>query len=346
MRNKRLVSLVKGEDRAGNISRALELIKEDLGTIEDKKRILIKPNLLSSGDPRGNTDVEAVRSIIKFLAENYGNFADKEIVVFEGSAGAFYGGTTTEEVFKKYDYYDLEKEFKNVRLECIEDFSEYVPVQIYTLGGTATIGIVRHVVEDFDYKISVNLPKTHNYAVATLGIKNMVGAIKQCDKSMIHGLKAASSGGNGGRTIFDYVPTWAISLLRRHALGLVDLVIGYIPSYRRGIKLIHKNIVVVAKEVWPDLVVLDGLYGMEGRGPGDGNLVRMNLAIASTDPVKADAMGARVMGINPEDIGYLHYLHEEGLGDMSLEGLVGDGLEQAAMHFKMHPTYNVQIQWR
>ncbi|OHB87666.1 MAG: hypothetical protein A3C38_02735 [Planctomycetes bacterium RIFCSPHIGHO2_02_FULL_50_42] len=85
---------------------------------------------------------------------------------------------------------------------------------------------------------------------------------------------------------------------------------------------------------------------MEGKGPGEGNLVRMNLAIASTDPVKADALGARVMGINPEDIGYLYYLHEEGLGDMSLEGLVGVGLEQAAMHFKMHPTYNVQIQWR
>ncbi|HCN19833.1 MAG: hypothetical protein A3G17_09140 [Planctomycetes bacterium RIFCSPLOWO2_12_FULL_50_35] len=346
MRNNRLVSLVKGEDRSSNISRALELIKRDLGAINDKKRILIKPNLLSSDDPRGNTNVETVRSIIEFLARNYDNFAEKEIVVFEGSAGAFYGGTTTREVFEKFGYADLEKEFKNVRLECIEDFSECVPVQIYTLGGVATIGIVRHVVEDFDYRISVNLPKTHNYAVATLGIKNMVGVVKQCDKSMIHGLKAASSNGNGSRTIFDYVPTWAISLLRRHAMGFVDLVIGYIPSYRRGIKLIHKNIVTMVKEVWPDLVVLDGLYGMEGKGPGEGNLVRMNLAIASTDPVKADALGARVMGINPEDIGYLYYLHEEGLGDMSLEGLVGVGLEQAAMHFKMHPTYNVQIQWR
>ena len=346
MSNNRLVSLVRGESRSGNISRALELIRNDLDAIKDKKRILIKPNLLSADDPRGNTKVEAVRSIIEFLAKTYNTFDKKEIVIFEGSAGALYGGTTTMEIFEKFGYTALEREFRNVRLECIEDFSEYIPVQIHTLGGVTTVGVVRHVVEDFDYRISVNLPKTHNYAIATLGIKNMVGVIKQCEKPIIHGLKAAGATGNGSKTIFDYVPTWAIWLLRRHGMGLVDLVIGYVPSYRQGIKLIHGNIVAVAKEVWLDLVVLDGLYGMEGSGPGSGDLVRMNLAIASTDPVKADALGARVMGINPEDIGYLYYLHQEGMGDMSLEGLVGDQLEQAIMHFRMHPTYKVQMQWR
>ena len=346
MKSGRLVSLVKGEDRTENITGALELIKKDLDVIKDKKRILIKPNLLSTDDPRGNTDVEAVRCVIQFLAKNFDNFVRKEVVVFEGSAGAFYGGTTTSEVFERFGYRDLEREFANVRLECIEDFSEYVPIEIVTLGGAATVSVIRHVVEDFDYRISVNLPKTHNYAVATLGIKNMVGAVKQCDKSMIHGVKAANSNGNGSKTIFDYVPTWAISLLRRRAMGLVDLVIRYVPSYRGGVKLIHRNIVSMARMVWPDLVVLDGLYGMEGNGPGEGDLVRMNLAIASTDPVKADALGARVMGIDPEDIGYLHYLHEEGMGDMSLDGLVGERPEELTTRLKMHPTYDVQVQWR
>lgn len=340
------MSLVKGEDRSDNISRALELIRSDLDAITDKKRILIKPNLLSSGDARGNTNVEAVRSIIRFLAKNFDNFDEKEVVIFEGSAGAFYEGGNTRKVFERFGYTELEREFNNVRLECIEDFSECVPLQISTLGGPAAIGAVKHVVEDFDYKISVNLPKTHNYAIATLGIKNMVGVIKQREMSMIHGLKGASSNGNGGKTIFDYVPTWAISLLRRHAMGLVDIVIGYVPSYRGGIKHIHKNIVTIARLVWPDLVVLDGLYGMEGRGPVDGNLVRMNMAIASTDPVKADALGARLMGIDPEDIGYLYYLDGEGMGDMSLEGLVGERPEELTTHLKMHPTYNIQTQWR
>ncbi|MCQ4575380.1 MAG: DUF362 domain-containing protein [Candidatus Brocadiales bacterium] len=346
MKDNRLASLVKGEDRTENITRALELIKKDLDVIKDKRRILIKPNLLSADDPRGNTDVEAVRCVIQFLAKHFDNFAGKEVVIFEGSAGAFYGGSTTRDVFERFGYTELETEFKNVRLECIEDFSECVPLQISTLGGPTAIGVVKHVVEDFDYKISVNLPKTHNYAIATLGIKNMVGAIKQCDKSMIHGVKGAGTNGNGSKTIFDYVPTWAISLLRRYAMGLVNRVIRYVPSYRGGVKLIHKNIASMARMVWPDLVVLDGLYGMEGSGPGEGDLVRMNMAIASTDPVKADALGARLMGIDPEDIGYLHYLHEEGMGDMSLEGLVGERPEELTTRLKMHPTYDVQVQWR
>ncbi|MHC4277823.1 MAG: DUF362 domain-containing protein, partial [Planctomycetota bacterium] len=238
MRDKKLVSLVRGGDRSSNISRALELIKSDLYAVNEKKRLLIKPNLLSSDDPKGNTHVETVRCILSFLAANCVNFGEKEVVVFEGSAGALYGHTSTRKVFERFGYTDLEKEFSNVRLECIEDFTEFVPLHINTLSGPATIGVVKHVVEDFDYKISVNLPKTHNYAIATLGIKNMVGVIKQCDKSMIHGMKMPSTNGNGGKTLFDYVPTWAISLLRRHATGLVDVVIGYVPSYRNGIKLI------------------------------------------------------------------------------------------------------------
>ena len=85
---------------------------------------------------------------------------------------------------------------------------------------------------------------------------------------------------------------------------------------------------------------------MDGRGPVDGYPVRMNLAIASTDAVKADGMGARVMGLEPEDIGYLYYLKEEGMGDYSLDGLVGDRIEEAAVKFKLHPTYCIQKQWK
>lgn len=341
MDKKSLVSLVRGGDRHTNISRALELIKQDLSAIKDKKRILIKPNLLSVSNPEGNTDVQAIRSILEFLKRGFDNFYQKEVVIFEGSAGAFYKGSSTREVFSRFGYLELEKEYSNVRIECIEDFSEFIPLKIETLGGTEEIGVLRHAVEDFDYKISVNLPKTHNYAIVTLGIKNMVGVVRQGDKSLIHGLRSPSS---NHRTVFSYVPTWVISLARRYLSGMVNLAIGYLPSYRGGVRLIHRNIAALAKVAWPDLVVLDGLYGMEGSGPGDGHLLRLDVAIASTDALKADALAVRIMGLNPEDIGYLYYLGQEGFGDYSLEGLVGDRLE--VKRFEMHPTYNIQRQWK
>jgi hypothetical protein len=72
----------------------------------------------------------------------------------------------------------------------------------------------------------------------------------------------------------------------------------------------------------------------------------MNFAIASADPLKADSLGARLMGFEPEEIGYLYYLAMEGLGDMSLDNLVGDDWHGLVRKFKRHGVYDIQRQWR
>ncbi len=342
LESKRLVSLVKGEGRYQNIYRALELIRPDLEPLKDKTNILIKPNVLSSENPYANTHVDVIEAIIDFMAENLDDFTSKNIVVFEGSAGAYYHGSSTREVFDRFGYFVLEQRYKNVRLECIEDFSEYIPFEIKSIAGSEQARLVRRV-RDFDYIISVTLPKTHDYAIATLGIKNMIGLIKQEDKSLIHGLRTPSA---GLKTMFTLIPTWMISWARRHASDVVNLILRCTPSYRKGVKVIHHNIATFAKLVWPDLVVLDGLWGMEGNGPVDGIPIRLNVAIASTDPLKADALAARVMGLEPEKIGYLYYLAQDGLGDPSLDGLVGVALEEAAVKFKTHTNYAIQLRWR
>ena len=110
--------------------------------------------------------------------------------------------------------------------------------------------------------------------------------------------------------------------------------------------MIHRNIVEIAKRAWPDLVVLDGFICMEGDGPVDGTSVEMKTAIASTDPVKADGIGARMIGFEPEDIGYLYYLqNEEHMGSYSLENLIGDDLNKIRKVFRRHGTYDIQSQW-
>jgi uncharacterized protein (DUF362 family) len=110
--------------------------------------------------------------------------------------------------------------------------------------------------------------------------------------------------------------------------------------------MIHRNIAELAKMTWPDLVVLDGFVCMEGDGPVDGTSVDMKVAIASADPVKADGLGARLIGFEPEDIGYLYYLqNEENMGEYSLENLVGDDLHKAKRRFRRHGTYDIQSQW-
>jgi len=88
-------------------------------------------------------------------------------------------------------------------------------------------------------------------------------------------------------------------------------------------KVIHD----ICKTLPPTLTIIDGFYGKEGRGAWRGNPVKMDTIIASSDPVAADATGARVIGIDPETINHVRWLHESGVGEINDIEVVGDGIE-------------------
>ena len=340
------VSLVKGSHRSENITKALQLIKSDLHEIKGKKNILIKPNLTATKNSYANTHVEAVETALNFLMDNFPELKDSQFTIYEGSGSAHYENSTTREVFENFGYFELIKKYNNVKIKCIEEFEkleEFEELSINSFASTESIKIVKQFF-DFDYRISIGIPKSHNYAIATFGIKNMVGVIKQDDKSMIHGLCAR--GAPDVKTVFSYVPVSTISYLRRRAPNLVNFVFKNSVSYLKAIKVIHRNIVKLARLTWPDLVILDGFYCMDGNGPVDGTPVKLEIAVSSTDPLKADGVGARILGLSPDKIGYLYYLNEEGLGDYSLAGLVGHDIEQCKQYFKLHPTYKIQKNWQ
>lgn len=337
------VSLVKGEERYANIRQALNLLGPDLDLIRTKKQILIKPNLTATKNEFANTNVRAVEAVIDFLLDSFSELRKSQFTILEGSGSAYYEKLKTREVFKKFGYFELVKKYNNVRIECIEDFSDFLEFKIISIAGPEKIKIVKRFF-DFDFKISVAVPKVHNYAIATFGIKNMAGLIKQDDKSLLHGLRTPSA--PEAKTIFTYIPTSAIAWMRRRLPGLVNLVFKKSVTYMKATKVIHQNVANLAKVTLPDLVVLDGFFCMDGNGPVDGFPVELKAAICSTDPLKADGIGARLIGLEPEDIGYLYYLQEDGLGDYSLSGLIGEDLGQVRKKFKLHPTYNIQRHWK
>lgn len=337
----KLVSLVKGNDRKKNIKKALNLIKKDLKEIKNKKNVLIKPNLTALSNKYANTNIDAVRAIIEFLNEN---FSIKKITIGEGSGSAYFNNTTTTKVFKNFGYDRLEKEYKNVGLESFDNCTDCFTIPIKTAVGISKARIVKRV-RDFDYIISAAVPKTHNYGIATFGIKNMMGAIKQEDKVLIHGLKSDID--SQVKTLFDIIPPWLLSKARRTLPNkIMNMLFIIYPKFRKSIKAINYNLLSLAKAVYPDLVVLDGFIGMEGDGPIDGSPVKLKAAIASTDALKADGVAARIMGFKPEGIGYLYHIQKAGLGDYSLKGLVGSKIEDVAVEFRPHGTYKIQKQWK
>jgi uncharacterized protein (DUF362 family) len=342
MNTNKIVALVNGESRKKNIKRSLTLIAGDLGKIKGAQNILIKPNLVALKPDYANTHVEAIEAIIEFIREIA---PDTPITVGESSATAFYNKLPTTHVFKEYDYTRLSEKYAGVKLTDFDDDTEFINCPISSVVGDTKMRLTKRA-EEFDYKISLSIPKTHNFAMATFGIKNMAGLVMRQDMAMIHGMKGGVEV-DAPKTLLDRLPAGTVSKARRKLPAwLINFLFRNYPAYRRSVKMIHKNIVEFARRLWPDLVVLDGFVCMEGNGPVDGTPVELKVAIASADPLKADGVAARLIGFEPEEIGYLYYLYQEGLGDYSLNDLVGDDLGRLKKRFKPHATIDIQSQWR
>jgi uncharacterized protein (DUF362 family) len=57
--------------------------------------------------------------------------------------------------------------------------------------------------------------------------------------------------------------------------------------------------------VRPDFAIVDGIVGMQGNGPIQGELKASGVLILGDDPVAVDATCCRVMGLRPEKVDYL-----------------------------------------
>jgi uncharacterized protein (DUF362 family) len=88
----------------------------------------------------------------------------------------------------------------------------------------------------------------------------------------------------------------------------------------------------------PDLSIIDGVIGMEGFGPTDGAPKHVGVLIASKDPVAADAVAARIIGIKPSRIGYLKHAKKKGIGTWENIEVVGCNVDEVVTSFAFIPT--------
>ena len=88
----------------------------------------------------------------------------------------------------------------------------------------------------------------------------------------------------------------------------------------------------------PALTFVDGTYAMEGRGPFDGDPVKMDLIIAGADAVLVDAVCAEIMGFDPKTIPSIRLCAEIDGIDLSDYHIVGPPIEAVKRNFKPCPT--------
>jgi uncharacterized protein (DUF362 family)/ferredoxin len=146
----------------------------------------------------------------------------------------------------------------------------------------------------------------------------------------------------------------SVSKLKTHMLtyvtGPVKNMLGLVPGAAK--KDAHilaprpDDFAVLLADLYAELprtvAFSDGVMGMEGRGPSNGDLRHVELVAASADPVALDSFCAEVMGFDPMQVPLLAECQRRGLGIAAPVSIRVRGEPAAAFapeDFAKPPTY-------
>jgi uncharacterized protein (DUF362 family) len=300
------VSLVHGEDRRKNVYEALLAIDEQIKPrLKQKKYVVIKVNNVTTTNQLGASHADALRGMLDYLAPRFKG----PVMIAESSAG------TTMQGFDNFKYPALTKEYKKVSLLDFNEEAKYVllPLIDYDLH-VAPVRLAARLVDPDAFVFGAACMKTHNIAVVTLSMKNMIlGA-------PLHQAPKETTRWNDKR------------------------------RYHVGIRQSLYNMFLTAQRLQPNwgATIIDGFEGMEGNGPGSGTPVQSRLAIASTDYLAADRVGAECMGVDAGWLGWLQYSGQVGLGqtDLSKIDIRGASIASVQKKYRLHSDIELMLKWR
>jgi uncharacterized protein (DUF362 family) len=302
------VAITHSDNRRKNVYDALMAVDRDLQPkLKQRKYVVIKPNFVNTQNQLAASHPDAMRGILDYLAERFNG----PVVIAESSAG------NTQQGYDNFKYTALPAEYKKQQLQLIDLNAEAKFERITVLDADLHIVPMRLAARLLDpdaFVISSAMLKTHNTAIASLSIKNMVlGA-------PLHQPPGETTSWNEKR------------------------------KFHVGLRMTHYNMLLTAQRLAPSwgASLIDGYEGMEGNGPSSGTPVPSRLAIASADFVAADRTAAECMSIDPEWLGYVKYCGEMALGqfDPAKIDVIGAKVADVKKPYRMHPDIDKELQWQ
>jgi uncharacterized protein (DUF362 family) len=133
------------------------------------------------------------------------------------------------------------------------------------------------------------------------------------------------------RTWLDADVFITLPVLKTHATtvftGALKNQWGCIPRYDRILlhKYLHDLIGAINKLRQVTLGIMDGLVGMQGRGPINGYPINLNVLLASRDPVALDATAMRLIGLDAAASRHVVHAQELGVGTMTEDAIAVNG---------------------
>lgn len=314
------VALFHSAERTTAIRQALATVIDHLPW-SSYQRVVIKPNLVMYDRPYANTHPDTLQTVLAMIREHY----DGALTIAEGAAL-----NSSTAAFAAHGYPALAQRYDCQLCDLNND--EAVAVALPTPTGKAmTLRLARTIV-DSDCRISLSLPKTHDTVLVTMTLKNMImGALVNRRVAQRHSRPYWLD--RLGQILFGHGNGWGSDKRAMH----------------KSYPLINLYLAQLAPLVRPHLSILDGFVAMEGAGPIDGDPVSWGLALAGVDPLAVDVLAAHLMGFRLDEVGYLAYCAQAGIGVADLDaitvvGNVAPGAVRRA--FTPHPHHQPQRQWQ
>lgn len=139
---------------------------------------------------------------------------------------------------------------------------------------------------------------------------------------------------------FISLPVLKVHVMTNVTLSMKNLW-GCYPDTMRCLH--HKNLseklTLITKALNPKIVVMDGIYALDGHGPMYGVAKELNLLLSSNNPVAIDSLGARIMGIPVNDVEHIQIAEMEGLGSTDIDKLIlNDNWQKYQFNFSVNKT--------
>jgi len=102
-------------------------------------------------------------------------------------------------------------------------------------------------------------------------------------------------------------------------------------------------LVFINRTVRQNLIIVDGIVGMQGLGPIQGTPVNLNLIISGLNPATVDAVCCHVMGINPYAVETLWKAYKTGVGEIDINkiGVLGENVDDVKKKFN-YPVFSTK----
>ena len=302
------MGLTAGDNRADMAFRALLPFSKQIKQAIGNKRVILKPNNVSIDIPLCATYADTLEGILEFLKSI--KKLDNVIIAESAANGPTFDG------FSNYGYFSLAEKYPVKFVDLDQEGYEILYVFDEKDFRPHPMRCSKLMLDPDSYIVSVARMKTHDRAIVTLSLKNIVVGAPLKD------------------------PGFTFGRNRKEGTRSDKFIV-----HGSGYKGINYNLYDLASRLHPHLAVIDGFEGMEGNGPTGGTPVNHKICVASTDWLAADRVAVELMGVDFSQIAYLNYCADAGLGiaDLNKIEITGETINSHIIKYRLHDNIEKQL---